>query len=44
MHEETDFFAVMSAVASDTKRQNDGARGKVEYFSALELDNAGGVF
>jgi hypothetical protein len=44
MYAETEFFAVMSAVASDTKWQNDGARGKIEYFGALELDNACGVF
>src|SRR5260221_3022802 len=41
---EANFFSMMTAVASDTKRQHDGASKKFENFGTIELYDAGRVF
>jgi hypothetical protein len=37
-------FPVVATVASDAKRENHGSSRKVQNFSAVELDDVGGVF
>jgi hypothetical protein len=44
MHQETDLFAVVPAIACDTEGENDGTGREILHFRAIELDDAGRVF